>query len=124
MMGEKWPETCRAVMIITIPKSCISLVTFKVFVCNDARSYEYKKTERQCTCKRNIEAGLHNLLLQCKSISITYSGCMSIPSYSACNPHAPVMYFHMLPGWLYQTFISSHKRRDFQERLLNIKYVF
>jgi len=40
--GREVPETCRAVIMIMISKSCFSLVTFKEFICNDARSYEYK----------------------------------------------------------------------------------
>ena len=41
--GREVPETCRAVIIIIkIPESCMSLVTFKEFICNDAWSYECK----------------------------------------------------------------------------------
>jgi hypothetical protein len=81
--------------------------------------------DRQCMYKRNTEARSRNNCCRRKTISITYSECVSVASVIQHAMRQRRIIFSYVAS-LVVTYFSTlcHKRHDFGTKLLNINCVF
>jgi len=81
------------------------------------KDWEKIKPDRQCTCKRNIEARSRNYFCRGETVTITCSGCMSVAL--VIQHTKPIRRIILSPvACLAVSYFStlSHKRHDFREK--------
>jgi hypothetical protein len=81
----------------------------------------YKKEDRYCAYKRNIEACSHNHCCNGRAMSIIYSECVSVALVFQHAVRMLRIVFYLWPVWLYKILPHSHKRQDFRNNFIENK---
>jgi hypothetical protein len=101
-----------------------TVLFISLLIMSELSSDRMYKQERQCTCKRNVEALSYKHCCSGKAISITYSECVSVAldiQHAKCMHRIILSSLSSLTVSYYSTL--PYNRYDFWKTLLKMKYV-